>query len=113
MDMFDAGNVFLNNRHRVFARICEVAGVKEQGDILGIRPVHQALGLGFALDNRAHVMMESEADAVLFLCDLTEPVKAFAQGLPLVVIHHVFVSEDRCVHLSLYAVALFREADDL
>ena len=50
MDMADAREILLEDCNWIFARADEMARVKEKGDILGVRLLHEAVDLGRRLD---------------------------------------------------------------
>ena len=50
MDMADAREVLLENRDRILAGADEMARIIKQGDVRGVRLVHEAVDLGRRLD---------------------------------------------------------------
>ncbi len=111
--MLDPVHIFGNHLKRIRPAVCKVSGIKQQAYILWICIRHHALYLVRVLYNRSHMMMESKCDSVFIFGDLAKTVHTLAECLPLIIIHHILVSEDRCVLLPLYAVALFGSADHL
>ena len=111
MNMFDSVNILLNNLKRILSTVCKVTGIKKKTYIFRICILHHTVNLSKALYNSTHMMMESKSNTILLFCDLTKLVHTCAEGIPLFVIHLIFMSENRSIHLALNTVALLRCAD--
>ena len=90
-----------------------MAGIEAQEYVLGIGVLHQAGGLLNRLANRAHVMMEAGADAVLLHRELAQLVQAGGEAVPLLIGQHALVLhiENRGVELALDRAGLLGNVD--
>ena len=113
MNMFDPVNIFLYNLKRILSTVCKVTGIKKKTYIFRICILHHTVNLSKALYNSTHMMMESKGNAILLFGDLTKFVHTCAESIPLLVIHLIFMAEDRSIQLTLNTVALLRSANNL
>src|SRR5699024_10269770 len=113
MHMFDPVCILFHHFQRVCTAVRKVAGIIEKAYILRICAFHKPFYLIWILDNCAHMMMESKGDAIFFFSDFSQSVQTVTEGFPLLIIHNIFLSENRRVLLALDAVALLRGTDNL
>ncbi len=111
--MLDPVHILGHHLKRISPAVCKMPRIKQQAYIFRIRVLHHALHLIRVLYHGSHMMMEGKGNPVLLLRNLAKTVHAVAEGLPLFVVHHIFMPEDRRILLSLHTVALLRSADDL